>query len=424
MVVAEETRSFGAAALLILLLGVRPVSVSAWVIVENGERRPILLEGAGDVRAQDLPESIRSAMQVDPLTRTVEWRGDRGWLRVAEGERLALKNGRKFLLPRPVRFLESTIAFPEDILKNFSDIFSFVETASADDVLLVHSPHLAVAEPSPQLKSDPPQSATGPTGLRKGSIQTVVIDPGHGGGDPGARGKSGAVEKDIVIGIALHVAALLQERDPGIRVVMTRRRDEFVSLQDRARRANSARGDLFVSIHANSVRKNADASGFEVYHLDLEGANDEVRALATFENAESTADAVRPPTPVDIARILGDVMQLQYLDASLDLSKSIADQMSASLEGASKFRGSKGAFFYVLKDVLAPAVLVEVGFVTNDWESSFLQKPWYQRKIADGIVGGILKFKEMEIERLRRVTERDASSQSDSPRAAPGPSDN
>ena len=93
-------------------------------------------------------------------------------------------------------------------------------------------------------------------------------------------------------------------------------------------------------------------------------------------------------------------MQLQYVNASLELSKHVADHLAVALEGASKFRGTKGAFFYVLKDVMSPAILIEVGFVTNEWEASFLQKPWYQRKIADGIADGILRFKQAEDARV------------------------
>lgn len=384
----------------------------AWTVAENGARRPLLLQGAGDVKSADLPDAIQSAMQVDALTRTVVWNGDRGTIRAAAGERLILKNGRKISLPRPVRLFESSVFFPEELLKFFPDIFSFVETASAgdEDVLNVRpSPQdFSLAEPSPDLRPPAPSNAVSrPTR----AVRTVVIDPGHGGGDPGARGKSGAVEKDIVLSIGLATARVIQERDLSLKVILTRSRDEFVSLQDRARMANVNKGDLFVSIHANSVRRNSDAGGFEIYHLAVEGANDEARALAAFENAESLSserDGAAPGLNPELGKILGDVMQLQYVNASLELSKHTADHMSVSLEGASKFRGSKGAFFYVLKDVLAPAILVEVGFVTNEWESSFLQKPWYQRKIAEGIAGGILKFKEAEDARMARSQAVDA----------------
>lgn len=395
-------------ALNVLLITALCCPSSAWTIFENGQRRPLILAGPGDVRSGDLPDALQSAMRVDALDRTVEWRGDRGWIRAAEGEILAVKNGHRVLLPRPVRLLESVVSFPEELLKLFPDIFSFVEMAAGaeGEQLNIAAPP-AVGEPAPGLHplpagiADP--SAAFPATPRGRAVRTIVIDAGHGGSDPGAKGKAGAVEKDIVLAIALETARALQERDPSLKVILTRRRDEFISLQDRAKLANTNKGDLFVSIHANSVRRNSDAGGFEVYHLDIDGANDEARAVAAVENAapgsSATADPPMSGNP-DVSRILGDVMQLQYINASLELSHHIADRMTASLEGASKFRGSKGAFFYVLKDVMAPAVLIEVGFVTNDWEASFLQKSWYQRKIAAGIVEGILNFKQAEEARL------------------------
>lgn len=382
---------------------------TAWVIVEDGVRRPILLHGEGDVSSADLPDQIRSALRVDAVARTIEWQGDRGRLRAAADERMVILNGRKIFLPRPIRMAESDVFFPEEILRRLQDIFSFVEPASGeDDVLNVNRPPIAEPEPdlrdiapSPESPSVPPDRPGAPAR----AVRTVVIDPGHGGGDPGAKGKSGAIEKDIVLAIGIETARAIRDRDPSIKIILTRSRDEFITLHERARIANTAKVDCFISIHANSVRRNSDAGGFEVYHLDVEGANDDARSVAAFENSESQSAQSSHPAgsglaATDLQKILGDVMQLQYINASLELSQNISDGLSASLEGAAKSRGSKGAFFYVLKDVMAPAVLIEVGFVTNDWEASFLQKPWYQRKIAAGIVDGVLRFKQAEEARL------------------------
>lgn len=381
---------------------------SAWTLSENGVSRPLLLEGAGNVRSVDLPDALQSAMRVDALARTVEWHGDRGWLRAAADERLVVKTGGPrqrsalVVLPRPVQFLESAVLFPEELLKFFPDIFSFVEMAAGEEgeVLKVGAP----PEPPASLSEPPsPNLHSAAIPQRGRGIRTVVIDPGHGGSDPGAKGHAGAVEKDIVLAVGLELARALRERDPSLKIILTRSRDEFVSLPDRAKLANTGKGDLFVSIHANSVRRNKDAGGFEVYHLDIEGANDEARAVAAFENAEPAdrkVPADRASGSADLTRILGALIQLQYIDASMEFSKQVSDHLSAALEGASKFRGSKGAFFYVLKDVMSPAVLIEIGFVTNEWEASFLQKPWYQRKIAAGIVEGILQFKTAEETRL------------------------
>ncbi|MBI4179629.1 N-acetylmuramoyl-L-alanine amidase [bacterium] len=372
---------------------------SAWVVVENGARRPVPVTD-GDVSSQDLPAAVRSAMRVDAVSRTVEWTGDRGRLKAARGERIVVKNGHARMLSRPVRFEEVAVKFPAELLTDLLDLFSFVDVAGGEEI--------RIADPS---MAPPP-----PAAIHR--VQTVVMDPGHGGSDPGARGKAGAVEKDIALAIGIEAAQALRGMDPSLNIVLTRSTDEFVSLQDRARIANTRRGDLFVSIHANSVKRNSDAGGFEVYHLDIEGANDDARALAAIENAVPHQNAATSRPNGALQQILGDVMQVQYLNGSIELSRHISDALTAALEGASKFRGSKGAFFYVLKDVMAPAVLVEVGFVTNEWEASFLQKPWYQRKIAGGIANGILNFKRLELQRLGQST---VPSPDEAPSPATGP---
>ncbi|NPA79651.1 MAG: N-acetylmuramoyl-L-alanine amidase [Thermotogae bacterium] len=214
---------------------------------------------------------------------------------------------------------------------------------------------------------------------------TVVIDPGHGGKDAGAVG-NGYREKDINLSVALKVAALLREK--GYRVILTRSKDRYVSLYSRARLANRSGAHLFVSIHCNASR-DPNASGMETYFLS-ESRTSQERAVAILENSAIRYDIgfVEPKEPV--GAILGDLLQNLLLEQSYRLAMSIH---GTALEMAlAKDRGVKQAGFYVLKWVMMPSVLVELGFITNRREAKKLANGKYQDRLAKAIALGIEKY--------------------------------
>lgn len=216
------------------------------------------------------------------------------------------------------------------------------------------------------------------------SVRTVVIDPGHGGKDPGTSHHS-IVERDMSLDIARRVGRVLKAA--GYAVVLTRDSDSFVSLADRPRLAVKRKGDLFVSIHVNASAK-PDVSGLETYYLDLAKSKDSVR-LAAVENAGSNRGVG------EMEKILADMVLGSRMQESRKLASYVQEQTLARLKkGGQPARngGTKGAPFHVLIGSSMPGVLVEVGYCTNAEEARRLRQPGYRDALAEGIANGIHRY--------------------------------
>lgn len=224
------------------------------------------------------------------------------------------------------------------------------------------------------------------------TIKTIVIDPGHGGKDPGAVGRRlKAQEKDINLAVSLKLKTYL-EQELGVNVLMTRSDDRFVSLQERTKFANEHRADLFICVHTNAS-KDRSSRGVEVYYLST-AKTTEARAVEALENSvvelyEGGKEATRKYD--DLALILSDIMQAENLEQSNNLALKI--QMNSCAGTKSLDRGIKQANFYVLRGAFMPAVLVEMGFVSNSVEETFLINQQYQERLARTIFEGIKSFK-------------------------------
>ena len=219
-------------------------------------------------------------------------------------------------------------------------------------------------------------------------IDVIVIDPGHGGKDPGAISKRGTREKDITLSIAKKLAKKLRKK--GFKVILTRDRDKFLTLGERARIANKSKCDLFISIHAN-YSKGQRAHGIETYFLS-EARTKWERSVAAFENSVIKYEIKEETSGKNILKwILGDMAQNEFLRESQDLAAFV--ERSVTKKAGSLDRGVKQAGFYVLRGVYAPSILIETGFITNPKEEKLLKSNRYQNKIADGITEGILKYK-------------------------------
>jgi N-acetylmuramoyl-L-alanine amidase len=220
-----------------------------------------------------------------------------------------------------------------------------------------------------------------PNGLRK-----VVLDPGHGGKDPGASGPGGIAEKEIVLSIAKKLAVKLKT-EMGTEVVLTRKDDRFVPLEDRTLLANSEDADLFISLHVNAS-PNADARGIETYYLDNTTDEAAIR-LAARENATSRKNIS------DLQFILSDMMQNMKLEDSITLAHRL---QTALVSGMNKFMGDvkdlgvKKALFHVLVGARMPSVLVEMFFITNKNESRAMADANYQDTMVDALFEGIQKY--------------------------------
>lgn len=220
-------------------------------------------------------------------------------------------------------------------------------------------------------------------------IATIVLDAGHGGKDPGAIGRHGLKEKSIVLDVAEGIKNELDRC--GLKVYLTRSGDEFVQLANRPKMANEKKADLFVSIHANANRSRK-VEGFEVYYL-TEAVDDDARALVAAENFPLEAggyDSLRKP--LSLKATLWDMIYTENRKESIELAQYISNAVSKEMN--LKLLGVKGAPFIVLKSARMPAVLVEIGYVSNGSGEKKLQDPEYRRKMAQAIARGIINFKE------------------------------
>jgi N-acetylmuramoyl-L-alanine amidase len=271
------------------------------------------------------------------------------------------------------------------------------------------------AEPKVSTLSDPPRllldfprpsesgARTGPVAVTP--LRTIVLDAGHGGHDPGAHGPTALQEKELVLDVTRRVAKLVEASLPGLKVLLSRKGDYFVPLRERTSFANRERADLFVSIHANAHRE-AASEGVETYFLSSEATDNAARQVAAAENSVvqlekpvfkgSRADAVKA--------ILWDLAQSEFQQESSRLAEVVQDSMTESLRIPN--RGVKQAGFYVLGGAAMPAVLIEIGFVTNPKEERRLKDTKYRDEIARAIAAGIGDYKRELDQRAARAAAR------------------
>lgn len=219
-------------------------------------------------------------------------------------------------------------------------------------------------------------------------VTKIVLDPGHGGKDPGAIGKNGTEEKAIVLDIAQRIKKHLLPK--GFEVLLTRERDESVTLTERVEKATRTGADLFVSIHTNWA-PNPRACGLETYFLS-EAKTDWERAVASRENAVFERELSNPLFKKDdpVRLILADLAQNEFLVESSELASKIQETTLPVTN--SNDRGVRQANFYVLRNIFMPAVLVECGFLSNPREEKLLRKAEHREKIARAVAKGIVAF--------------------------------
>ena len=218
----------------------------------------------------------------------------------------------------------------------------------------------------------------------------IAIDAGHGGVDPGATGKNGTREKDVVLAIAKELAQQVNA-EPGMRAVLIRDGDYFVPLRDRMQRARKRQADLFVSVHADSIR-DRHVTGSSVYILSQRGATDEAsRWLAERENSADLVGGVSLENKDDVlASVLLDLSQTAALTASQEAASSVLRRLDQI--GEIRKRQVQQARFVVLKSPDIPSLLVETAYISNPAEEQRLRNRSYQGKIAVAIYQGLKDF--------------------------------
>ncbi|MSO60923.1 MAG: N-acetylmuramoyl-L-alanine amidase [Acidobacteria bacterium] len=268
-------------------------------------------------------------------------------------------------------------------------------TVAAAVATVPSAPPLLSSSPT-SLAAAPPPSPTAATANGTGgfsmarqlglSVSRIVIDAGHGGHDPGVLGK-GLTEAALVLDLALRLEKLLL-KEPGVEVVLTRRTDVYIPLEERTGLANRESADMFLSIHANASR-NATAKGIETYFLSF-ASSPEAEAVAARENSASAREMHQLPD------IIKAIALNNKLDESRDLAHMVQESLVTSLRKSNqeiRSRGVKKAPFVVLIGAAMPSVLAEISFVSNRQELSLLKTAAYKQKIAESLFNAVMRYR-------------------------------
>ena len=261
-------------------------------------------------------------------------------------------------------------------------------TTTATTAEIVDAAPVITSTPAPPPSAPPAKNMNGGFSMSRQlglGVSRIVIDPGHGGHDPGANGK-GVEEAELVLDVALRLEKLLQKA-PGVEVILTRRTDQFIPLQERTAIANREGADLFLSIHANAS-SNPQARGIETYFLNFAN-NLSAAAVAARENAASGQAMGALPDLVKAIALNNK------LDESRDFATHIQRMMFDRLRGSNsaiKDLGVKQAPFVVLIGAAMPSVLAEISFVTNPQEARLLKGTAYRQRIAEALFNAIRKY--------------------------------
>jgi N-acetylmuramoyl-L-alanine amidase len=278
--------------------------------------------------------------------------------------------------------------------RRFQQFKSAEEEGPPARLILEFQGPVAVAG-KPAAPSPPPAAVPSEHGLR-----TVVIDPGHGGSLVGAQGPGGALEKDVTLSIARKLRAAVTNA-LGLQAFLTRDADQDVPLDDRTAFANNYKADLFVSIHANASRSQG-VRGSEVYFLSHEASDEESRRLAMVEGGLVGAPGVPLAGAGEVGLILWDMAQAEHLEESSALATRLQEELSEVT--GSQGRGIKQAPFRVLVGAAMPAVLVEVGFISNGEEERLLTSEEHQAKVVAALVRGLGRYQQQREQRRGTVS--------------------
>jgi N-acetylmuramoyl-L-alanine amidase len=219
-------------------------------------------------------------------------------------------------------------------------------------------------------------------------IRTICLDPGHGGSDLGAVGRSNLLEKDLTLKVAKKLKGIIESK-LGLHVVMTRETDEEVSLNSRVAKANNQKAQMFVSIHVNSSYRKA-ATGPETYYVSLKATDQDAFLLSQKENSAFNEEIDKLASDDELKMILWDMAQNEYIKESAKLADYIQYELNILMD--TQNRGVKQAPFRVLMRAAMPAILVEIAFVSNFSEEKKLKDDAFLGKVAAALYAGISKY--------------------------------
>ena len=317
----------------------------------------------------------------DSVARTVSLKKNGKTARIQVGSRYIFSGERVDNLEKPVEMKEGAVLVPLSFTEE--TVREIFEPAVFKKIM----PKAVTRVSKKERKKEYSARAASASAVHR--IETIVVDPGHGGKDPGAIGKSRIYEKTVVLDVAKRLKKRLVAG--GIDVILTRDSDEFIPLPQRAAIANRAKADFFISIHANASRSRK-LNGVEVYYLS-EATDDSARALAIAKNNSIEFKNSKGKKFTSILNaILWDIRLHVNRIESIELAKNICSAISR--ETGAKNRGARSARFYVLKGAQMPAVLVEMGYISNNREEEKLRTDSYREKVAKAIAKAVFSYKD------------------------------
>ncbi|MDD5014799.1 MAG: N-acetylmuramoyl-L-alanine amidase family protein [Atribacterota bacterium] len=280
---------------------------------------------------------------------------------------------------RTAQFNEEIIRVVLDLYQQTKyELFDLVEPDRVVIDIFKSAEEVAVSDTLPIKPKEEPVSTPVMTGKR-----TVIIDPGHGGNDPGAIGPTGLKESEVTLGIALYLEKFLKEA--GIPTYLTRNKNEFIPLENRTSFANQKNGFVFVSIHANSVLNHRpNAKGIETFVLSSKYIGASAKDVADRENR---ASRTHPGVDADLALIIADLEESANIKYSLDFAEIVQEKLVNYLKLEN--RGVKQAPFVVLKGSNMVAVIAEVAFISNPEEEKLLKNSEFLQKSAQALLEAI-----------------------------------
>jgi len=350
-------------------------------------------------RVFSTPERTRLVLDLDRHTKVTEHKSADSddvviflpHATMSRSARLRLDRG---IIPAPFQIAQTTtgavtVALPTHAIRRYKQ-FTLENPARlvVDVIPGIAVPDAPAPDATPPVPSvpgtfEPPPQPTIPQAK---SFKTIVLDPGHGGKDPGARGRHGTEEKDITLKVALRLRDLLSKQ-PGVRVLMTRDQDVFVELEERAKFANRSEADLFVSIHVNSHPSRA-VKGIEIYHF---GEAKDQRALEVAARENGTP---LNSTGAGVEYFLADLLTTKKIEESMELAWTTKESLVAHMNGHYTVtdHGVKTAPFYVLRYTSMPSILAEIAYISNPSEEELLRKNVFIRDVADSLLNGVKSF--------------------------------
>jgi N-acetylmuramoyl-L-alanine amidase len=334
--------------------------------------------------------------QWDPVREQLRLSKDGSQIKIVLGNRHALVEGKyttaPMLIPllEPPKILGGAVALPpQDTVRILSELFPFMNVSWDETKATIAVEKRTSASSLPSQPGFAPSETAG-----KFQLRTIVIDPGHGGYDPGAV-RRGIREKQIVLDIATRLEKLVRSRSDW-KVIMTRDSDRFIALKRRTDIANRSPADstLFISIHCNAHRRSS-GRGLETYLFNMRATDAEAAALAERENANEK---------MDLAYILSHCYHVGTEPYSLEAAQKVQSLLARRL--SLRNRGVKRAPFYVLAGTKMPAILVELGFVSNYYDRRKLQSSSFRQKAAQALFDAIKYFDEANSKALLKADAR------------------